>query len=362
MNNLDNEFDNIFFKYKLITYPDVISKLINNEDVAPINLEINLTNLCNHNCIWCTYSYLHTNADTLSSQVVLDLINSAHKMGVKSITWTGGGEPTMHKDFLKFIKYAGSFGIRQGLNTNGALLTKEMIEYIGKYFSYIRFSVDAADKETLKKCHQTREIDFENIINNIKSVCKVKRDNNSKVVIGYSFLVDESNLEDFLPAIELAKSIGVDYIQIKPIVNYYSDNAQFSEKSIIWNQLEKNFEKAKEYETKDFKVRILQHKFDNIKKQNENYGRNYGKCVGCKVLASVGADGSVDLCCAFKGVKKWSIGNINYEKFEDIWNNEKMKQLIKNVDIKSCPPMCKADEINRLIYFIENYDANKEFI
>ena len=31
MNSLDNEFDNIFFKYKLITYPDVVDKLLRDE-------------------------------------------------------------------------------------------------------------------------------------------------------------------------------------------------------------------------------------------------------------------------------------------------------------------------------------------
>ena len=64
-------------------------------------------------------------------------------MGIKSITWTGGGEPTVHNDFLQFIKYADKYGIKQGLNTNGALLTDEMIDFIGKHFSYVRFSVDA---------------------------------------------------------------------------------------------------------------------------------------------------------------------------------------------------------------------------
>ena len=86
-----------------------------------------------------------------------------------------------------------------------------------------------------------------------------------------------------------------------------------------------------------------------------------GGRVGMGVEA-VGADGSVDLCCAYKGIKEWSIGNINDKNFEDIWNNEKMKELLKNIDICKCPPMCKADEINRLINFIEEFDANKEFV
>lgn len=362
MNSIDNELDNIFFKYKIITYPDILDKLVKDEDVNPINLEINLTNICNHNCIWCTYGYLHTNRDTLNSDVVFKLLEDAKKMDIKSITWTGGGEPTVHKDFFKFIELASKYNIRQGLNTNGACLNNEMIDFIAKNFSYVRFSVDAGTKETLSKCHRTSENDFEKICKNIKLMTEAKKKYNSNVVIGYSFLIDKANFKDIVESTKLAKELGVDYIQIKPIVNYTGSNEQFSEKSEIWKELDLKFEEIKALETENFKVRILNHKFDNIKLQNENYGRKYHKCVGCNVLASVGANGSVDLCCAYKGIDKWSLGNINEESFEKIWYGNKRKKVKEKIIINKCPPMCKADEINRMVDFIKKFDANKEFI
>lgn len=362
MDNIENELDNNFFKYKILTYPDVLDKIVKGKEINPINLEINLTNICNHKCIWCTYGYLHSNTDTLEKKNVKKVLDDAYRMGIKSITWTGGGEPLAHKDFYELIEYAAKHGFKQGLNTNGVLLNDDVIESLAQKFSYVRFSVDSGTRECTKICHQTSEKDFDKIIDNIKKLCKAKKRYNTNLIIGYSFLIDETNINDMLTATNVAKNIGVDYIQFKPIVNYYKSNEQFSPESNIWMRIKENFSKIQLMEDNNFKVRILDHKFSNIKLQDENFGRKYDKCYGCDLLASIGANGSVDLCCAYKGISQWSIGNIKEENFIDIWNGKKRKEIKRKIDINKCPPMCKADEINRLVDFIIKFDANKEFI
>lgn len=357
----DSEINNVFFPYKILTYPDILAKLINGEEVSPINLEINLTNCCNHNCIWCTYGYLHGTGDSLDTDRVKELLDSAREMGVQSVTWTGGGEPTVHKDFPKLIRYAASIGFKQGLNTNGRLLTQDTIAFIAETFSYIRFSVDAGCSETLQKCHRAAPEDFEIIISNLRNLCRCKKIRKEGPVIGFSFLIDSTNYYDMVRAAEIAKDAGVDYIQYKPIVHYGS-NAQFAGDAPIWTEMEKAFRQVKALETSGFAVHILDHKFKNIQLEKENYGRKYTKCLGCNLFASVGANGSVDLCCAYKGRPQWSAGNINDQKFEQIWFGEKRKKLRDSVEISQCPPMCKADETNRMIYFLSNFNANREFI
>ena len=117
--NIENHHNDIFFNYKILAYPEIISDLIKNNPVSPINLEINLTNVCNQKCIWCTYDYLHSNVDSLTDTDVEKLLSDANKLKIKSITWTGGGEPTTHRGLKKFIAQAASYGIKQGINTNG---------------------------------------------------------------------------------------------------------------------------------------------------------------------------------------------------------------------------------------------------
>lgn len=360
--SIDKEIGNVFFPYKIIAYPEILAKLAKEEETAPINLEINLTNRCNHNCVWCTYGYLHSNGDSLDTQKIAEVLRCVAEMGLKSVTWTGGGEPTVHKDFFSLIQFADSLGLKQGLNTNGYLLTDEMIRFLAKRFSYVRFSVDAGRAETLERCHRTNKQDFDRIQRNIRSLCEQKRREKGKVVVGYSFLVDSMNYQDIEVAAVLAKDLGVDYIQYKPIVHYDSDNKQFDRGADIWPIISSAFDKVKQMQCESFDVHILNHKFENIQLAQENYGRRYQKCYGCNVLASVGANGSVDFCCAYKGFSDWSAGNIYESSFRDIWFGKKRREMRESVDIRKCPPMCKADEINRLINFIQTYSANKEFV
>ena len=134
-----------------------------------------------------------------------------------------------------------SINLNRGLNTNGVLLNDKIIECLAKNFSYVRFSVDSGSSECTKRCHQTSENDFDKIINNIKKLCNAKKQYETNIVIGYSFLIDQSNVNDMITATQIAKDANVDYIQFKPIVNYYKSNSQFSSESAIWEKKKRKF-------------------------------------------------------------------------------------------------------------------------
>lgn len=360
MIDLNNSISDVFFPYKVLFFPEVYSKLVSGAPTNPINIEINLTNKCNHNCLWCTYGYLHHNNDELDIEVVKSLLRDSKNMGVLSVTWTGGGEPTLHPHFSQLINYAASLGFKQGLNTNGNRLTEIDIDILAKYFSYVRFSIDAGSSITHDSCHRVKK-QFDTVIHNVTRLCTVRKNIKSKLIVGYSFLIDGINVDDIPKATEIALRAGVDYIQFKPVVHYTKSNEQFRQVELE-RKIHENLEKARAMQTENFQVLTLLHKFENIKLEESNYGRTYTQCVGCKVMASIGANGSVDICCAYKGMAKWSIGNINDIPFSLIWNSQRMQEVLNQVDVKECPPLCKSDEINRLIHFVRNYNLNREFI
>ena len=78
----------------------------------PLHLQIYPTNKCNLNCVGCwLYSPYLKGVDrvNLEEQLDLDIIKDAvdelHKGGVEEIQISGGGEPLIHPDFLKIVKY-----------------------------------------------------------------------------------------------------------------------------------------------------------------------------------------------------------------------------------------------------------------
>ena len=48
------------------------------------------------------------------------------KLGAKAITFTGGGEPMIHKDFYEILVTSKKLGFDCGLITNGSIITRKM--------------------------------------------------------------------------------------------------------------------------------------------------------------------------------------------------------------------------------------------
>ncbi len=46
--------------HKLIYHPETVSRWLKGENIYPIEMEIGLTNACNHRCIFCAVDYINT--------------------------------------------------------------------------------------------------------------------------------------------------------------------------------------------------------------------------------------------------------------------------------------------------------------
>ena len=126
----------------------------------------------------------------------------------------------MHKDFSKILYLCKKLNIKIGITTNGLLIDKHM-EAIAKFADWTRVSMDAGNPKTFNVVRPNRIKNSFNIIcKNISTLSKIK---NGK--LGYSFLLIEnkklnySNVSDLFQAAELAKNLGCDYFEYKPMVD-----------------------------------------------------------------------------------------------------------------------------------------------
>jgi MoaA/NifB/PqqE/SkfB family radical SAM enzyme len=81
---------------------------------GPIWVQIDLTNMCNNNCIgcWCNSPLLEekrmsafAKKQTLSFDVIKKLIDDLKDIGTERVFLCGGGEPTLHPDIKEIIVY-----------------------------------------------------------------------------------------------------------------------------------------------------------------------------------------------------------------------------------------------------------------
>jgi organic radical activating enzyme len=106
--------------------------LIIGNRVIPYHVQLNPTNVCNFNCDFCSCKN-RERSDRLGRDETIDFIEESAELGTKSITITGGGEPTFHPFLEDYITFCKLKDIDVGLVTNGSNLstvTKETFSNI----------------------------------------------------------------------------------------------------------------------------------------------------------------------------------------------------------------------------------------
>ena len=163
---------------KIMANVDRVIEHIETGYAAPVLVEVDPSNACNHACNFCLSSYIHFDkykgTETFSralmpKEMLMNLCRDFVKMGVRSINWTGGGEPTLNKHLKDAIKYCGSHGIKMGIFTNGTLLDKwDLFETMVDNMTWVRFSIDAGIKQTYNDIRVARKNqDWDKMISNL---------------------------------------------------------------------------------------------------------------------------------------------------------------------------------------------------
>jgi len=143
MNDLD-KFTSTGAKY--IHHPQMIESLRNGIG-RPQSLQVALSNKCNLKCVFCSVAEreLKQEWDYLE---LCKAIDSFMSVGIKTIEFSGGGEPTLYPDFRHIVSSCYSRGLKIGLITNGLKL-KDYQEIL-PFFDWIRISMVALDyQETI---------------------------------------------------------------------------------------------------------------------------------------------------------------------------------------------------------------------
>jgi len=106
---------NPFNSMKALTHAKNFEAILEENPLPPIVVNFDLTNKCNYNCRFCMFSENRERADktgelfregreSLPEAYALTLPKLWKDWGVKAVCLAGGGEPTLHSDYLPFIK------------------------------------------------------------------------------------------------------------------------------------------------------------------------------------------------------------------------------------------------------------------
>jgi MoaA/NifB/PqqE/SkfB family radical SAM enzyme len=342
----------IYSNYKAAHHLDKISNLRRGEPIWPTQVQIDLTNACNHRCPYCFYrcarnKYLNATfneKDFIPYDHIKKLLAEFVTYGIPAVQYTGGGEPLMHPEFYSIIEETIRHNIEYALVTNGSAIKLKHINLFKKA-TWIRISLDAISPEVYKISHGCSGDDLShvfNVINTIVSECP-------DVTLGISFVVNPINYREFVEATRIMRDLGVDNIRLSVAytprgIDLYKD---------IWSEIETLAHRAKELETRYFKV------FNLINPHLENLDlcqKGYSFCGYQHFTSVIGADLEVYPCCTLKYNSLSELGNLKDKSFYDIWVGPAREAWLKRDHLKEvCDKNpCWMDSKNKFISYLIN--------
>lgn len=338
-----------FSDLRVLRWFDRIDATLAGETVGPIRANLDLTNLCTHNCPWCEPLQFRkeTIADkshTMSASVALEVLSDLAAMDCRTINFSGGGEPTVHPYFGGILKRAVELRMKTWIVTHGGLMHKWMDDLL--LADHIRVSLDASNAAEHAEMHGSHGLEYERVTQNITNLCKSRKNRSPEVGIAYIIADCNSSPESIRRVLSFAAGAGVDFIQFRPLSEEKPQRL-----TRHWFEILQDIKEiSPPYNVLVYPVKRGSDVFEQ---------REFDTCYSAFTMAVISADGSVCACCDRRDLR---FGNVNEQSFKSIWLGAKHREMAEKIVPKLCQ-RCLQCGFNRAVErFVINNDALPELM
>ncbi|WP_449419501.1 radical SAM protein [Phormidium nigroviride] len=316
--------------------------------LAPVHIRVKPTNRCNHKCWFCAYRTDDLalggemrEQDSIPTEKMLALAHEFVEMGVKAVTFSGGGEPLLYKPLPEVIDILAAGGIRVAALSNGANLKGPMADAFAQHGTWIRISLDAWDDDSYVESRGARPHEFSRLLDNIKAFT----DRDTKCVLGVSFIVTEENHRHIAEVCNLLKGCGVNHVKLSGAVvsNDVKGNNTYHES--IKEEVARQIALAEHLVDETFA--LLNHYHD----LEERFEKHYHSCPFLQFLTVIGADQNVYTCQDKAYTKSGRMGSIADRSFKDFWFSQENKSFLNTFNPHlQCHHHCVSHSKNLAIH------------
>ena len=304
---------------------------------TPFGINILPTNVCNFQCIYCGHNnrpefYRPQYLEWADFQKCIDDIKNFPQK-IKTLLFTGLGEPLLHPMIGKMIKYAKDASVAKTIRviTNGSMLTKSVSdELIEGGLDALKISIQGTSDAVYRKMCQSPVL-ISQIIDNIRYFYEHKTNTVVNIKIVDEALEDDCDRDKFFRIFgDICDIINIEFLQEYP----ESDSSKFERRKDVNQSGEEN--------------------------------TNNKICPIPFYYYSLYPDGEIVPSCAlfFDEYKSISLGNIKENDMAEIWTSEKFNRfrhehlLEHRYHYKACS---KCDSyINSLCRIEDRLDEYKE--
>ncbi len=159
----------------------------------PRTMEVEVTNACNHACVFCTNPHMTRRKRVIDPSFILKVMKEARALGTDELGLYTTGESLMYKELGLLIKEAKAMGYRYVyISSNGALATPQKVkEILDAGIDSIKFSINSGSRETYLATH--RKDDFELVLKNLKHLSEVRKTLGRPLYLFVTYVVTDLN-------------------------------------------------------------------------------------------------------------------------------------------------------------------------
>ncbi len=336
---------------KLAWHLDRVEKWQRGERIAPITIDMALTRACNYSCGFCYAMFQENDRKIINKKVIFDFLEDCAEIGVKGISFVSDGESTISPVFTDACKYGHELGLSMAVGTNAFVLTKNRLEDVMPYLTYLRVNFSAGEKKRYAEIMGVKESSYDRVCQNIRDMVEIKKKNNLKVTIGMQMVLMPEDADQIIPLAKLGKELRPDYA----IIKHCSDNEDGG-LGVLYEEYEKLYPLLKEAESYSDETYKCVIKWSKIKDQGNNK-RSYQRCYGAPFMLQLSGSGLVAPCGGLfnEKYKKFHIGNICDTRFKDIWNSDRYWEVMNYLSSpkfnaqKMCASLCLQHKVNEAL-------------
>ena len=339
----------LYTNLKIFHHQEKLASLTSATDaiLPPIHMRIKPTNVCNHNCRYCAYRSENMQlgkdmniTDVIPKLKMRQIAEDIVDMGVKAITFSGGGEPFcypyLHETALFFADHNVSFASL----TNGSRLTGETAEVFAHHGTWVRISMDGWDDASYSDYRGVKDGEFSKILKNIEAFKKL----GGQCYLGVSIIVDANNAPHQYELIGRLVGSGVDSVKISPCIIHNDGKENNAYHEPFFQIVKEQVARAKE----DFTGNSCEI-YDSYHLLEEKFNKTYSWCPYLQILPVIGADLNVYSCQdKAYSLPEGLLGSVMEQGFKEFWNTDKSKFF--RIDPSThCNHHCVANQKNRLV-------------
>lgn len=309
----------------------------------PLFFWFDLYGPCNLKCVHCGFNKDGRTSDKevseeIYGEVIREIMPTALTCNLGGTNW---GEMTISKNFQRFLRDCRTYGVRVNLTTNGTRMNDSWLGDLTEVLDVAGFSMEGMEAEFEK----IRGFPWRRFVENIEKLIQARRDQGKSFRVEWRYCAHSDSIHQLPDMIRTAKTIGIDRIQVMPLVPYVQHqqfknlayhrslaNEYFAKARAIARELDFNIRIPNDYTTGDF-VPVTVQINGKDKTPAGPVATSDLEMVNCFrpwQSTAINELGNVKPCCVY-----WrSMGTLEHG-FESVWNGNRYRALRASINTKS---------------------------